>query len=93
MVPEATSDTRRPALVDPVNDTMSTSGCAARASPKTGPRPLTRLKTPAGRPTDSSTSAKAKAKADSGATSEGFRTTVQPAARAAAIFATTWCSK
>ena len=36
-VAAATSLTRRPARVDPVNETMSTSGCAAIASPTTGP--------------------------------------------------------
>ncbi len=33
----ASSPTRRPARVEPVNETMSTSGCPARASPTTGP--------------------------------------------------------
>ena len=42
----ASSATRLPARVEPVNDTMSTSGCAASASPTTGPSPLTRLNTP-----------------------------------------------
>ena len=32
-----TAATRRPAAVEPVNETMSTSGCAASASPTTGP--------------------------------------------------------
>ena len=39
-----------PARVEPVNDTMSTSGCAASASPTTGPSPVTRLNTPGGKP-------------------------------------------
>ncbi len=89
-VSAATAMTRLPAAVDPVNDTMSTSGCAARASPTTGPSPVTRLNTPGGRPTCANTSASTKA--DSGATSDGLSTTVQPAASAAATFATTWCS-
>ena len=46
----ASSETRRPARVEPVNDTMSVSGCETIASPTTGPVPVTRLKTPAGRP-------------------------------------------
>jgi hypothetical protein len=37
-VPAPTACTRLPAAVEPVNDTMSTSGCAASASPTTGPR-------------------------------------------------------
>ena len=40
--------TRLPARVEPVNDTMSTSGWAAMASPTTGPAPVTRLNTPGG---------------------------------------------
>ena len=76
----ASSLTRLPARVEPVKLTMSTSGWAAIASPTTGPTPVTRLKTPAGRPTSSMISARMKAL--SGATSDGLSTTVQPAARA-----------
>ena len=36
-VPEATSLTRLPARVDPVNEIMSMPGCAAIASPTLGP--------------------------------------------------------
>jgi hypothetical protein len=89
-VSAATTDTRLPALVEPVKDTMSTSGWAAIASPTTGPTPCTRLATPAGTPASASTSNRIPA--DSGATSLGLTTTVQPAARAGTIFATTWCS-
>jgi hypothetical protein len=89
-VPAAISLTRRPARVEPVKDTMSTSGWAAMASPTTGPVPGTRLSTPGGRPTSSATSASTYA--DSGATSLGLSTTVQPAASAAATLATTWWS-
>ncbi len=87
---EASSMTRLPASVEPVNDTMSTSGWTAMASPTTGPTPVTRLKTPAGRPTDSTISARTNA--FSGATSEGLTTTVQPAASAGATLAAIWCS-
>ena len=89
-VPAATSVTRLPARVEPVNETMSTSGWAAMASPTTGPSPVTRLNTPAGIPTSSMTSASTKA--FSGATSLGFSTTVQPAVRAGATLAAIWCS-
>ena len=89
-VAAASSETRRPARVEPVKETMSTPGCAAIASPTTGPIPVTRLKTPAGRPTDSITSARMKA--FSGTTSLGFSTTVQPAASAGPILAVIWCS-
>ena len=88
IVPAAASLTRRPAAVDPVNETASTSGCTASASPITEPRPVTRLNTPAGSPTSSITSASTAA--FSGATCEGFSTTVHPAAIAAATFAAIW---
>jgi hypothetical protein len=90
MVVDATSDTRRPARVEPVNETMSTSRWPANASPTTGPNPVTRLKTPAGSPISSKISARTKAL--SGATSLGFNTTVQPAARAGATLAAIWWS-
>ena len=78
----ASSETRRPARVEPVNETMSVSGCDTIASPTTGPVPDTRLKTPAGSPTSSMISASTKA--FSGTTSLGLSTTVQPAASAGA---------
>ncbi len=86
----ASSLTRRPARVEPVKLTMSTSGWPARASPATAPVPVTRLNTPGGSPAPSMTSASRKALR--GATSEGLTTTVQPAARAGATLAATWCS-
>jgi hypothetical protein len=89
-VSDATADTRRPALVEPVNDTMSTSRCAASASPTTWPVPCTTLSTPAGTPAAATTSARMPAV--SGATSLGLSTTVQPAASAGATLATIWCS-
>ena len=72
------------------NDTMSTSAWAAMASPTTGPTPVTRLNTPAGRPASSMTSARMKALI--GATSLGFSTTVLPAANAGATLSAIWCS-
>ncbi len=84
----ASSMTRLPARVEPVNDTMSTLGCEAMASPTTGPTPLTKLNTPGGSPTSSITSARMNALI--GATSLGLSTTVQPAANAGATFSTTW---
>jgi len=74
----------------PVKEIMSTWGCEASASPTTGPVPVTRLKTPAGSPASSITSASTKAL--SGATSLGLRTTVQPAASAGATLSEIWCS-
>ena len=89
-VADASSLTRLPARVEPVNETMSTPGWEAIASPTTGPVPVTRLKTPAGTPTSSMTSARTKEL--SGVTSLGLRTTVHPAAMAGATFAAIWCS-
>lgn len=39
----------RPVMVEPVNATLSTSGCAARAAPPTGPKDGTVLTTPGGK--------------------------------------------
>ena len=86
----ATSATRLPARVLPVKLTMSTSLWALMASPTTGPTPVTRLNTPAGRPASWMTSARMNALI--GATSLGFSTTVLPAASAGATFSAIWCS-
>jgi hypothetical protein len=80
--------TAMPARVEPVNDIMSMSGWADMASPTVGPSPLTRLNTPAGKPASSIISANSMA--DSGATSDGLRMTVQPAATAGTTFSVTW---
>ncbi len=76
--------------MEPVKDTASVPGSDTSASPTTGPVPVTRLKTPAGRPTASMISASTNAL--SGATSLGFSATVQPAASAGATFSAIWCS-
>ena len=89
-LPEATSLTLRPARVDPVNEIMSISGCAASGSPTLGPSPDTRLNTPAGRP--SSWMISARTNALSGFTSLGLTITAQPAVSAGATFAHTWWS-
>jgi hypothetical protein len=88
-VSEATTETRLPARVEPVNETMSTPGCAAMASPTTGPVPCTTLNAPAGTPASAATSARIAAV--SGAISVGLSTTVLPAISAGTTFATTWC--
>ena len=80
----ATAEIRRPVAVDPVNETMSTSGCATRASPALGPSPGTRLKTPGGTP--ASWTISASIKAVRGAYSLGFTMTVHPIASAGATF-------
>ena len=82
--------TSTPARVEPVNDTMSTSGWADSGAPTLTPSPWTRLNTPAGTPASSRISAKTMA--FKGATSDGFRTIVQPAARAGATLQAIWLS-
>ena len=86
----ASSDTRRPARVEPVNEIMSVSGWETIASPTTGPVPVTRLNTPSGSPTASQISASTNAL--SGTISLGLTTTVQPAAIAGATLLAIWCS-
>src|SRR5207249_141692 len=73
-----------------VNEIMSMSRCLTSASPASAPKPVTRLKTPCGRPAASIASARMKAL--NGATSEGLSTTVQPAASAGATLSAIWCS-
>ena len=80
--------TATPARVEPVNDTIATSGCVLIAVPATGPSPFTRLKTPAGTPAASRISAKIMA--SKGAISLGFNTIVQPAAKAGATLTAIW---
>ena len=46
----AAAATAVPARVDPVKDTISTSGCDDIRAPTSGPVPFTRLNTPAGTP-------------------------------------------
>ena len=68
---------------------MSTSVCPDRCSPASEPWPLTRLKTPFGKPISSIISARIKA--FRGASLDGLRTIVQPAAIAGATFPIIWC--
>src|SRR5947209_3843273 len=77
-----------PARVEPVKETIATSGCEAIAAPTVGPCPLITLNTPAGTPASSKISAKRQA--ESGAISLGFRTIVQPAASAGATLQQIW---
>lgn len=80
--------TATPARVEPVKDIMSMPGWRDIASPTVGPSPLTMLKTPAGKPASSIISANTID--DIGAISDGFSTTVQPAASAGTTFNATW---
>mmetsp|Transcript_21663 Transcript_21663/g.33586 ORF Transcript_21663/g.33586 Transcript_21663/m.33586 type:complete len:264 (+) Transcript_21663:636-1427(+) len=83
-------ETAAPARVDPVKDTMSTSGWAARSSPAppSPPPPVTRLNAPGGNP--ASCTIAANSSDERGAASDGFSTHVQPTASAATTLSTTW---
>src|ERR1022692_3392238 len=84
----AATATATPARVDPVKETIATSGCDESAAPTVGPSPFTRLKTPGG--TAASWSICANRYAERGAISLGLRTMVHPAASAGATFVTVW---
>src|SRR3546814_10250372 len=75
---------RLPTVVLPVNDTALTAGCTTIASPTFGPSPCTMLSTPAGNPIFAASSPSIVAVI--GVISDGFATTVLPAASAGAIF-------
>ncbi len=74
----------RPVVVSPVKEMRSTPRCLTSASPASSPVPLTRLNTPSGRP--ASAKMPAHSEAESGVSSAGLSTTVQPAASAGASF-------
>ena len=71
--------TARPVGTPPVNETMSTPGWATRASPSSGPGPLTALTTPGG---SASAMAAATASTAPGQVGGAFTTTVFPASSA-----------
>src|ERR1700685_4246459 len=73
-----------PVTCDPVNATLSTSGCDASAAPAVSPKPGTTFTTPGGTPASRHSSARRSG--ESGASSAGFSTTVQPVASAGPIF-------
>ncbi|MNM58326.1 hypothetical protein D3C81_695550 [compost metagenome] len=68
----------------PVKASLSTPGCSVSGLPASAPRPVTRFNTPAGKPIRSA--AAASSRAVSGVSSDGFNTTVAPAAKAGATF-------
>src|SRR5471032_1261646 len=80
--------TEAPARVEPVSDTMSTSGCDDITGPIFAPSPWIRLNTPAGTPAAAKISAKICD--ENGASSLGLSTTVQPASSAGATLQTIW---
>lgn len=80
---EAEIMTCEPVATLPVKAILSMSGCSDRYVPDF-PRPVITFSTPGGRPTSRVMSASSNAVR--GVSSEGLRTTVQPAASAGAIF-------
>src|SRR5690625_1597356 len=74
----------RPVASDPVKVTFLTSGCSTSGVPTSLPKPVTTLTTPAGKPASSTSLTNSSVDAD--VNSDGFKTTVQPAAKAGAIF-------
>src|SRR5687767_625280 len=73
-----------PVTVPPVKEIATTSGCSTRAWPAFAPSPWITFSTPFGSP--ASMQSCENRKAVIGVSSEGFATTVQPAANAGAIF-------
>ncbi len=69
---------------DPVKEIRRTPGWATSAAPASSPYPCTTLSTPSGRPASAAMSHRSEAV--SGDHSDGFSTTVSPAASAGAIF-------
>ncbi len=90
IVPVASSITRWPTGVDPVNDTIDTSGWLISASPTVRPGPVRTLITPGGIPAAAASSATIREV--SGVISAGLRTMVFPAATAGRIFHIAICS-
>src|SRR3984893_4111051 len=82
-LPAAACTISLPTSVDPVNATLSTSGCAANAAPAVSPNPVKMLTTPGGKP--ASWIRLPRRSAVIGVCSAAFSTTVQPAASAGAI--------
>src|SRR6185369_15780222 len=82
--PAAARITAVPVAVEPVKATLSTPGCSASGAPASGPKPVSTLKTPGGKPASSNSFANSKVEA--GACSAGLATTVQPAASAGPSF-------
>ena len=77
-VPDASCMMRRPTSVEPVNATLSTSGCCASSSPALPPGPVMRLTTPGGM--SASSHAFTISIADSDVKLAGFNTAQLPAA-------------
>ena len=89
-VAEAAAMIALPTAVEPVKETLSTSGWLTSASPVPGPGPWTTLTTPGGTPASRRTSASSVTVA--GVSGAGLTTTVHPAASAIEIFQAAICS-
>src|SRR5438045_4121497 len=76
--------TEAPVLVEPVNETLRTRGCPAKALPQPGPGPGTTLTTPSGKPASEKISASRSA--DNGVSAAGLSTTALPQASAGPSF-------
>src|SRR5262245_24919066 len=74
---------RRPTVVEPVNEIMSTSGASTSASPIAGSEPQTKFSTPGG---STSFTMRQSAPTPRGSPGAGFTTTVLPHASAGPIF-------
>ena len=81
---------RRPTTVEPVKETLSTSGCEASSSPTVAPPPVMTFTTPLGRSVSSSSSARRSAV--SGVLDAGLSTQELPIASAGASFQTAMTS-
>lgn len=77
---------RDPVGTEPVKDTLSTSGWLINGSPASAPVPVSTLSTPGGKPALEAMSASSSGVMQ--ASSDGFSTTVQPAASAGPTFHT-----
>src|SRR5215471_6301244 len=75
---------RCPVASDPVNATFATSGCSTSGTPTSVPNPVTTFTTPDGNPASSISFMNSRIDAD--VYSDGFTTTVLPAASAGASF-------
>ncbi len=75
---------RAPVRVEPVKETLRTSGWVTSAWPVTAPLPCTMLSTPAGKP--ACTASSAMRTVENGVSSEGLSTTALPAASAGPHF-------
>ena len=75
---------RWPVTSEPVKLIFATSGCSTSRAPASAPSPVTTFTTPGGKPASSSSAINSSVETE--VNSDGFTTTVQPAASAGASF-------